>query len=245
MLGMNQRLFELGYGRSGFYELRGEASRSGRLGEAESFVSSSCEAPGATASIDPVNGSFVAVFADPVQVNRLRQGSAHPLKLCVSQPNEAVQCVCELSGERPLSVLGRVATMLPQSGKPRDFQQLDVWYLQLYLLGDSGAVQSQLENVQQIQASKCAFAAILGDRSVVTWGDAYFDGDSSFVQHQLKNVQQVQASERAFAAILGNGSVVTWGDAHHGGDSSAVQGQLKNVQQIHAAEAAFAAILGD
>ena len=65
-------------------------------------------------------------------------------------------------------------------------------------------MQSQLENVQQIQASKCAFAAILGDRSVVTWGDAYFDGDSSFVQGQLKNVQQIHAAEAAFAAILGD-----------------------------------------
>ena len=38
--------------------------------------------------------------------------------------------------------------------------------------GDSSAVQDQLKNVQQIQASDSAFAAILGDGSVVTWGDA-------------------------------------------------------------------------
>ena len=35
--------------------------------------------------------------------------------------------------------------------------------------------------------------AILGDGSVVTWGDSYEGGDSSAVQNQLKNVQQVQA----------------------------------------------------
>ena len=34
--------------------------------------------------------------------------------------------------------------------------------------GDSNAVQEQLKNVQQIQASHDVFAAILGDGSVVT-----------------------------------------------------------------------------
>ena len=34
--------------------------------------------------------------------------------------------------------------------------------------GDSSTVQDQLKNVQQIQASDGAFAAVLGDGSVVT-----------------------------------------------------------------------------
>ncbi|OLP91273.1 hypothetical protein AK812_SmicGene27044 [Symbiodinium microadriaticum] len=97
----------------------------------------------------------------------------------------------------------------------------------------------------QVQASGFAFAAILGDGSVVTWGDAATGGDSSAVQDQLKNVQQIQASRGAFAAILADGSVVTWGSAARGGDSSAVQDQLKNVQQIQANDSAFAAILAD
>ena len=63
-----------------------------------------------------------------------------------------------------------------------------------------------------------AFAAILGDGSVVTWGSTFQGGDSSVVQDQLKNVQQIQASAYAFAAILADGSVVTWGDAAIGGD---------------------------
>ena len=37
--------------------------------------------------------------------------------------------------------------------------------------GDSSAVQDQLKGVQQIQATNGAFAAILEDGSVVTWGD--------------------------------------------------------------------------
>ena len=88
-------------------------------------------------------------------------------------------------------------------------------------------MQDQLKNVQQIQATQCAFAAILADGSVVTWGLAGFGGDSSAAQHELKNALQIQASERAFAAVLEDGSVVTWGGAGYGGDSSAVQAQLK------------------
>ncbi|OLP74274.1 hypothetical protein AK812_SmicGene46236, partial [Symbiodinium microadriaticum] len=100
-------------------------------------------------------------------------------------------------------------------------------------------------NGVQIQSTDFAFAAILGDASVVTWGDARHGGDSVAVQGQLKTVQQIQATRGAFAAVLANGSVVTWGDAGFGGDSTAVQDQLRTVQQIQASAAAFAAILGD
>ena len=94
--------------------------------------------------------------------------------------------------------------------------------------GDTSAVQEQLKGVQQIQATKHAFAAILADGSVITWGDADRGGDSSAVRDQLRGVQQIQSTRNgAFAAILADGSVVTWGDAEVGGDSSAVQDQLK------------------
>ena len=64
--------------------------------------------------------------------------------------------------------------------------------------GDSSAAQDLLTNVQQIQASSNAFAAILGDGSVVTWGEAGFGGDSRFCaasaqecaadpSHQIRN----------------------------------------------------------
>ena len=82
---------------------------------------------------------------------------------------------------------------------------------------------------KQIQASNGAFAAILGDGSVVTWGNAVWGGDSTAVQDQLKNAQQIQSTGEAFAAILGDGSVVTWGDANFGGDNSAVRAQLQRV----------------
>ena len=41
------------------------------------------------------------------------------------------------------------------------------------------AVQDQLRGVQHVQATPGAFAAILENGSVVTWGDADFGGDSS------------------------------------------------------------------
>ena len=81
-----------------------------------------------------------------------------------------------------------------------------------------------------------AFAAILGDGSVVTWGDAYCGGDNRAVQDQLRDVQQIQASRGAFAAILGDGSVVTWGYDNYVGNSSAVQYQLRDVQQIQSSD---------
>ena len=108
--------------------------------------------------------------------------------------------------------------------------------------GDCSAVQDQLKNVQQIQATSSSFAAILANGSIVTWADPRCGGDCSAVQYQLKNVQQIQATDLAFAAILANGSVVTWGDPHRGGDCSAVQDQLKNVQLVQATSEAFAAI---
>ena len=54
--------------------------------------------------------------------------------------------------------------------------------------GDSSAVRDQLKGVQQIQATSQAFAAILGDGSVVTWGNAEAGGDGSAVQDQLNGV---------------------------------------------------------
>ena len=111
--------------------------------------------------------------------------------------------------------------------------------------GDSSAVQDQLRNVQQVQGTSGAFAAILADGSVVTWGRPDCGGDSSAVQDQLRNVQQVQGTFAAFAAILADGSVVTWGRPDCGGDSSAVQDQLRNVQQVQGTYGAFAAILAD
>ena len=70
--------------------------------------------------------------------------------------------------------------------------------------------------MRQIQATECAFAAILADGSVVAWGNRGHGGDCSAVQDQLRNVQQIQATRFAFAAILADGSLVAWGDPDNG-----------------------------
>ena len=87
---------------------------------------------------------------------------------------------------------------------------------------DSSAVEDQLRNVKQIEATDGAFAAILADGSVVTWGptrgDSDFGGDSSEVKDQLQNVQQIEGTERAFAAVLSDGLLVAWGDSMCSGE---------------------------
>ena len=85
-----------------------------------------------------------------------------------------------------------------------------------------------LKGVQQIQASKAAFAAILTDGWVVSWRHQEYGGDSGAVQDQLKGMHQIQASKVAFA----DGSVVAWGNPGYGGDSRGVEDQRRGVQQI-------------
>jgi len=106
------------------------------------------------------------------------------------------------------------------------------------------SVQDRLSSVQKVQATGCAFAALLADGSVVAWGDLNYGGDCSTVQDQLKNVQQIEATGSAFAAILADGSVV-WGHPSRVGDSSKVPDRPRNVQKVQAADCAFSAILAD
>ena len=54
--------------------------------------------------------------------------------------------------------------------------------------GNIRSVQAQLKNVQQIQATSRAFAAVLADGSIVTWGAGPAGGDSSAVVNQLRHV---------------------------------------------------------
>ena len=110
--------------------------------------------------------------------------------------------------------------------------------------GDSTAVQEQLTNVVQIQASVGAFAALRSDGTVVSWGDKKASVTRS-VQSQLHGVKAIQASNAAFAALREDKSVVAWGAKDFGGCTGAAQGQLKNVTCIQANKAAFAAIRAD
>ena len=125
--------------------------------------------------------------------------------------------------------------------------------------GHSSQVQEQLTDVQQVQATSEAFAAIRVNGFVVTWGHAD-GGNSTQVQTCLALVVHIQASRwpdglctyqgstgvgSAFAAITQNGAAVTWGSSGHGGDSRAVREQLVRVKEIQATGRAFDAIRDD
>jgi len=70
----------------------------------------------------------------------------------------------------------------------------------------------QLRNVQDIRATDSAFAAILADGSVATWGSRLYGGLCQTVQRPIQNVLQIDATDRAFLANLADGSLVTWGE---------------------------------
>ena len=120
---------------------------------------------------------------------------------------------------------------------------IKTWGMDPY--GGDCSVKDQLKDIQEVHAGSVAFAAILADKRVVTWGDQEGGGDSAKVKAELLNVQQVQGKGRAFAALLENGRVVTWGDPEYGADSSHVQSQLKDVQQLCSTYPAFAALLAN
>ena len=56
--------------------------------------------------------------------------------------------------------------------------------------------QSRLKDVQQIQASRFAFAAVLGDGGVVTWGSPKGGGDCSGVEETPKPPTWTAQSEQ-------------------------------------------------
>ena len=67
--------------------------------------------------------------------------------------------------------------------------------MQLDFGGDSSTVQHQLKNVQQIQASDTAFAAIVDNETVVIWGHALHGGDSSAVHHLHHQLQKCSSDQ--------------------------------------------------
>ena len=72
--------------------------------------------------------------------------------------------------------------------------------------GDSSQVQDQLRNVQSIQATQCAFAAILESGSVLILGSSTLWRRQRSGSGSVRNVQSIQATGRAFAAILESGA---------------------------------------
>ena len=77
--------------------------------------------------------------------------------------------------------------------------------------GDSSTVQRALAGVKTIYSTYHAFAALLNDGTVVTWGDKDYGGESITVKAELIGVEKIYSTCFAFAAVLKDGTVVTWG----------------------------------
>lgn len=72
-------------------------------------------------------------------------------------------------------------------------------------------VQDRLNrNVSKVIATDAAFAALLDDGSVVSWGDPDYGGDDAEVRDQLTDVVQLHAGYNMFLALRKDGSVVRW-----------------------------------
>lgn len=79
------------------------------------------------------------------------------------------------------------------------------------------SVEPDLNNVDTIFENPFAFAAVLDNGSVVTWGDYLNGGNSSNVIFD-SGVKSIFSTNGAFAAILqGSDKVVAWGDSNKGG----------------------------
>eukprot|EP00435_Cladocopium_sp_Y103_P058949 s187_g20.t3 len=104
-----------------------------------------------------------------------------------------------------------------------------------------------LKNVDQIQTTTRAFAAVLEDGKVIAWGDPAYGGDITSVEalQRSHQVRKIQATDAAFAALQADATVVAWGDPKFGGDARKVQDELVDVQEIQSTSGAFAALLGD
>eukprot|EP00466_Bigelowiella_natans_P019654 jgi/Bigna1/82205/fgenesh1_pg.89_\ len=97
--------------------------------------------------------------------------------------------------------------------------------------------------VRKLFHTEYAFAALMSDGSVITWGRIFYGADSSSVSSQLNaNVSDIFTTSRAFAALRHDNTVVTWGHTESGGDSSSVQHLLRNITTIASTSQSFCAL---
>jgi hypothetical protein len=113
--------------------------------------------------------------------------------------------------------------------------------------GISTLTRTDLRNIVEIVASSTAFAALLRNGAVVTWGDSWAGGDSSAVAAQLQSqMVHLISTQTAFVAFKFDSGIVVWGNRWYGGDASSVAGQLAaDVVYVAHTSSAFAAIKAD
>jgi alpha-tubulin suppressor-like RCC1 family protein len=96
-----------------------------------------------------------------------------------------------------------------------------------------------LQNVKEVVANRGAYAALLADDSVCTWGDSKYLTGIENVCESLHNVSKIYSNECAFAALMQNKTVLTWGMPMFGGDSSKVTNLLQDVVHVFPTETNF------
>jgi alpha-tubulin suppressor-like RCC1 family protein len=117
-------------------------------------------------------------------------------------------------------------------GEPGDFR-------------DISTVDFRGLSISTVSSTQNAFAAILSNGLVVTWGHA----DDILNAPINLYATSIATTTSAFAALRTNGQVVTWGEASSGGVSTGIDwnGPANNlsVQRIFATDYAFAALRND
>jgi hypothetical protein len=71
--------------------------------------------------------------------------------------------------------------------------------------GDSSNVKDQLINIKEIYSTFNAFAAVLNNGTVITWGNPKYGGNSSTVT--LTNITKIYSTYGAFAAVDTAGNI--------------------------------------
>ncbi len=109
----------------------------------------------------------------------------------------------------------------------------------------SSLTTAKATDVKEITSNFGAYAALLNNGNVITWGHVESGGETRSISNDLTNVVKIYATQFAFAALKRDGTVVTWGDKDYGGDASSVQSELNDVVSISASTTRFAAIKKD
>ena len=71
--------------------------------------------------------------------------------------------------------------------------------------------------IKSIYSSYAAYAALLEDGTVYSWGDEWSGGNNELLDdiNLLVNVERLFTSDHGFTALTGNGSYITWGSGNH------------------------------
>jgi hypothetical protein len=100
-----------------------------------------------------------------------------------------------------------------------------------------------VNNVSDFYSNKYAFALLMDDGSVTTFGDSDYGGE---VPLGTTGIKQIYANDWAFAALNTNNELTVWGDVNEGGENNSGE-SLNNIVEVYpsqkeAGTSAFAAL---